>query len=65
LGDGVIEWFVTYWIEIIALSIIPCIFSVLMIGWWWECYQERKLEANPHRMDEDEMRSFNRKRFNK
>jgi hypothetical protein len=59
------EWFLTYWIEIIATSIIPVLIITFMVLWWWDCHKQKKLEADPHRMDERQYRSFNYKRFEK
>ena len=45
--------------------IFPLGFSFIGVACWLGYCAEKKLEANPHRMDNDEYRSFNRKRFYK
>jgi hypothetical protein len=48
----------------LALLIFPLVFGSIALGYWRDCLKQKKLEANPHRMHDDEYRRFNRERFN-
>ena len=47
------------------MLIFPLIFGSVALSCWRDHRKQMKLEANPHRMDDDEMRRFNNKRFKK
>jgi len=65
IGDGMIEWFLQYWIEILAISVIPAIFGSVAFSMWRDHRRMVKMEANPHRMNAGQYKNFNRKRFEK
>jgi hypothetical protein len=59
-----VEFFSVYWPGIVAAIICFAVPASVALGCWRDHRRQMKLEANPHFMDEYEMRSFNRKRFN-
>ncbi len=62
--EAVLTW-VAYNNPAWFFMIFPLGFSFIGVACWLGYCAEKKLEANPHRMDNDEYRSFNRKRFYK
>jgi hypothetical protein len=67
--EGLIVFLTTataqFWIPVLVFTGIFGPFISIPIWCWWDSHKQKKLEANPHRMDEGEMRCFNRERFKK
>jgi hypothetical protein len=62
--EAVLTWFATCnpaWI----FMIFPLLFGSVALQCWRDHCKQKKREANPHRMGDDEYRRFNRKRFQK
>ena len=58
-----INWFFDH--PELIFGIFPLLFLSIGFSVWRDHRKQVKLEANPNRMDEDEYKRFNNKRFSK
>ena len=64
MDEAIVTWVAAInpaWI----LLLFPIVFGSVALQFWVEHRRQMKLERNPNRMDTDEYKQFNRKRFSK
>jgi hypothetical protein len=60
-----IEFFSTYWPEMMAVCVILSIPVSVAISMWRDHRRMMKIEAHPERMSGGQYKDFNKKRFHK